>query len=282
MLVQHAWIEQVRCLARADERLVAALTYGSFTKGEGDGFSDIEFWLFVRDDALAELDRVGWVGAVASPLAVLENLPHALTLAIFEGYRRGEFHFAPASRMGEVRSWAENGPFPSPEAMLLLDRTGELYGHLQYLHDHPPQHGGPREVQGVLDSFINWSVQGAQVLRRGEYARALGTLGVLHVHLLQLARLVEGTTLHWPTPSKGVEADLSGGAYRRFSACTASVEPRELERAYTQAWEWGKELAGTLLGWMGRRWPSTFDVPFEALASTLEVTTTVARPGDGN
>lgn len=271
-LVQHAWIERVRLLAQADQRLVAALTYGSLTKGEGDEFSDIEFWLFVRDDVFGSLDRVQWVSAVASPLAVFDDLGHALTLAIFEGYRRGEFHFAPASEMNSVRSWAENGPFPSPEAMLLVDRTGELHGHLQHLHDHPPRHGGRQEVQGVINSLINWSVQGAHVLRRGEYARALNTLGVLHVHLLQLARLVEGTTLHWPTPSKGAEADLSSEAYRRFIACTASGQPQALERAYTHAWDWGKELAGTLLNRVEETWPPTFDVPFESLVSTAEAT----------
>ncbi|GHF55297.1 lincosamide nucleotidyltransferase [Deinococcus metalli] len=278
-LVQHVWIERVRLLARADERVVAALTYGSFTKGEGDEFSDIEFWLFVRDDALAQVDRVRWVEAVAAPLAVLTDLPNHLTVAIFEGYRRGEFHFAPASELNTVRSWAPNGPFPPPESMLLVDRTGELRRHLQYLHGHPPRHGGPPEMLEVIGGFINWSVQGAHVLRRGEDARALNTLGILHVHLLQLARLVEGTTLHWPTPSKGAETDLSDEAYARLRACTAALDPHALERAYAHTWAWGQELAGILLGRVGKEWPAVFAVPFGALVSPVQASGTLEPPG---
>ncbi|PYE56307.1 lincosamide nucleotidyltransferase Lnu(F) [Deinococcus yavapaiensis] len=265
ILVQHEWIERVRALAQADERLVAALTYGSFTKGEGDQYSDVEFWLFVRDDAFAHLDRVGWIEAVTPTLAVFDDLPAHLTLAIFEGYRRGEFHFARASEMSDVRSWVGNGPFPAPEAMLLVDRTGELHGHLRYLHDHPPKHGEASEVLSLAHSFINWYVQGAQVLRRGEHARALDALGIVHIHLLQLARLVEGTTRHWPTPSKNAEVELSAEAYARFRQCTSALEPRALKRAYAQSWGWGKELVGTLLSLKGVEWPAVFEVAFETL-----------------
>ncbi|HYN89578.1 MAG TPA: lincosamide nucleotidyltransferase Lnu(B), partial [Ardenticatenaceae bacterium] len=48
MRLQEEMIARVRQLCHADERVVAALMYGSFTKGEGDGFSDIEFYLFIR------------------------------------------------------------------------------------------------------------------------------------------------------------------------------------------------------------------------------------------
>src|SRR3954447_5748983 len=42
MPVQEAMIARLRDLCLQDERVVAALLYGSFTRGEGDAFSDIE------------------------------------------------------------------------------------------------------------------------------------------------------------------------------------------------------------------------------------------------
>ena len=41
--------------------------YGSFTRGEGDAHADIEFALFIADDALPQLDQRAWVVQIASP-----------------------------------------------------------------------------------------------------------------------------------------------------------------------------------------------------------------------
>src|SRR3712207_3496754 len=43
VLPQERLITRVQELCHEDERLVAALTYGSFIHGEADGHSDIEF-----------------------------------------------------------------------------------------------------------------------------------------------------------------------------------------------------------------------------------------------
>jgi lincosamide nucleotidyltransferase len=43
MLPQEQLIARVRALCHADERLDAAMMYGSFVYGEGDAYSDIEF-----------------------------------------------------------------------------------------------------------------------------------------------------------------------------------------------------------------------------------------------
>ena len=65
MLQQEVMIEKVRELCERDERVVAALMYGSFTLGQGDRFSDIEFYLFFEDKALEGLDEEAWVGQIA-------------------------------------------------------------------------------------------------------------------------------------------------------------------------------------------------------------------------
>jgi predicted nucleotidyltransferase len=84
MVQQEAMIERTRRVCREDERLAAAMIYGSFAQGEGDGFSDIEFILFFRDEDLEVLDQEEWGRelmafpaerhGVAPPTAVLVRL----------------------------------------------------------------------------------------------------------------------------------------------------------------------------------------------------------------
>ena len=69
MLPQAAMIERVREICQQDDRVVAAMLYGSFTRGEGDQFSDIEFVVFVVDSALPSLNQQDWVAQIA-PLAL--------------------------------------------------------------------------------------------------------------------------------------------------------------------------------------------------------------------
>lgn len=44
MLKQKELIANVKNLTESDERITACMMYGSFTKGEGDQYSDIEFY----------------------------------------------------------------------------------------------------------------------------------------------------------------------------------------------------------------------------------------------
>lgn len=63
-----------------------------------------------------------------------------------------------------------------------------------------------------------------------------------HENLLKLVRLHEGSTDHWPTPSRALEKDLSAAAYHRYLACTAGAESRALYAAYRESWKWSLEL----------------------------------------
>ena len=69
MLPQEVMIERVRELCHRDERVVSALMYGSFALGEGDRFSDIEFYLFFEDEASEGLEEEAWVAQI-TPLAL--------------------------------------------------------------------------------------------------------------------------------------------------------------------------------------------------------------------
>jgi lincosamide nucleotidyltransferase len=240
MIEQQRMIERVRQLCREDERLVAALMYGSFTRGEGDAYSDIEFVLFFRDDAHSKVDPREWVGRIA-PVEIYFVNEFGNGTAIFSNLVRGEFHFDKASDMRLVEGWKEIAWFPKLEVTIVVDRTGELTRLLQP-YTVPPRHDTPERVQTLCERFINWVLFGTNVLARGEHARALDNLSTAHRYLLWFARLSEGRTEHWATPSKSLERDISPGTYARFSTCAASLDERQLWQAYRNAWEWGSEL----------------------------------------
>jgi lincosamide nucleotidyltransferase B/F len=245
MLVQQQMIERVRRLCQEDERLVAAAMYGSFAVGEGDAYSDVEFALFFRDECLAGVGRSAWVGQIAPVEAFFaDDFGHCT--AIFANLVRGEFHFEPASALPKVDTWQGSAYFAAAADCVLLDRSGELTRRLQPLLGPPPERLTDERVQSLGANLANVVLFGANVLARGERARALELLGIAHRYLLWLARLAEGSTAHWPTPSRAAEHDLSPQAYARLVACSAGLDAAALWRAYRGAWEWGWELMAGL------------------------------------
>ena len=117
-------IEKVRQLCGQDERLLATLMYSSFTLGQGDRFSDIEFYLFFEDEALGTLKEEAWVSQIA-PLDLYYVNEFGNGTAIFENLIRSEFHFEAASNVRLVDAW-KSAWFPSLESAVLVDKSGEL------------------------------------------------------------------------------------------------------------------------------------------------------------
>jgi lincosamide nucleotidyltransferase len=238
-------IERVRALCRDDVRLDAAMMYGSFTSGEGDAFSDIEFLLFFEDAVFPALDRRAWLEQIA-PVELLFVNEFGITTAIFDNLVRGEFHFHSVSEMTVAQAWPGVISFPSLDSALIVDKSGRLTPYLQPLIGPPPPQAMPEKLQFVANCFVNWWLFGFNVLRRGEYARAMDILGAVQRNLLWMARAAQGRTDHWHIPSRLLEQDLSPDAYARFKACAASLGASALWSAYQAAWAWGRELIEAL------------------------------------
>src|SRR5918998_4093399 len=244
MLAQEVMIEKVRELCNRDERVVAALMYGSFALGQGDCFSDIEFYLFFDEEALGALEEQAWVGQIA-PLHLYYVNEFGNGTAIFENLVRGEFHFEAASNVGFVDAW-ESAWFPSPESAVLVDKSGELSARVVRLVRRPPDLDTPERALFLCRSLMNWTLMGANLLQRGEYARAEAFLTLVHGHLLQLMRVVEGKSVNWMSPTRRLEEDASATSYERYKECTAALEAEKLARAYGSTWGRGRELMGKL------------------------------------
>ena len=245
MLAQRQLIERVRQLCVQDERLVAAMMYGSFAKGSGDAFSDIEFVLFFLDEALVTLDPKEWLAQVA-PFELCFVNEFGVTAVIFTNLIRGEFHFDKISEVNVVTTWRDADNFPVLESTLVVDKTGALTPHLTKLIGPPTSRATADHAQFAVNAFINWFVFGFNVLQRGEMAHALGLLWWVQQRLAQMARLLAGETSHWHSPLKALEQDLPLEAYGRFQSCTSHLKPAELWSAYINCWQWGLVMIPTL------------------------------------
>ncbi|RAL25172.1 hypothetical protein DL240_02880 [Lujinxingia litoralis] len=115
--------------------------FGSFAIDEGDAFSDIEFALFIQDERFDTFPQHTWLQQI-HPVAAyfIDDFGHHT--ALFENGVRGEFHFMRASEMSVVESWKGYAWFPSLDAAVVLDRSGELSRYASVLVGGPPERGG--------------------------------------------------------------------------------------------------------------------------------------------
>src|SRR5215207_5257848 len=238
-LPQHKLIQRVKDKCVRDDRLNAALTYGSFTKGEGDRYSDIEFWLFFDPEKLGDVDQGQWVNDIAPIYWSVIN-EYGTRVAFFKDHLiRGEFHFVPSTRMSEVKSWPAVDPDRASE-MVIVDHTNKLQSHIEA--GEPTVPSSPAQIEQLCGEFLNWYLFGRNVLKRGDLAQAHMILGVVQGYLIWMARLQEGSTKHWQTQSKSLETELSQESYKEFVQSTARCDSDDLGRAYHTAWGWGRKI----------------------------------------
>ncbi len=254
MLFQEQLIARVREICEADQGLDAALMYGSFAAGEADEHSDIEFWLFFAPDRLAAIDPPTWCSQIAPVTYWLRN-EFGSHVAFFPDLVRGEFHFATTQDIAGVGTWPARGA--ELERMIVVDRSGQLAPVLRSLPQRYEVPGsGPAIFAEFCDPFANWLVLAHHLLARGEYLRAWDALGHAHRYLLWMARLVEGASTHWLTPSRGAEAELTPATLAALQAATSAAAPAALQLALRAASREGQRLWQALAERYGRSVPS--------------------------
>lgn len=233
MLEQEKIIAKVKDLAAVDERIVAVLMYGSFTQGAGDAFSDVEFYVFVKDEDLTVFDTRCWIESL-EPVYVHFFNDYGTEVVIFRQLIRGEFHFLSQSEMHIIEGFAPVGYVPDIESMCLYDADGELRRYLAKLDVAAAavKRDDAATIEYTINNCLNLLLMGVNVLKRGELARALDTLAQARIFYARLLRLNAGSTHHWLNPMKNLECEISSVAYERFAAATCGLRVLDLERAY--------------------------------------------------
>ncbi|WP_386843266.1 hypothetical protein [Deinococcus taklimakanensis] len=230
----------IRKAILSDERIEFALTYGSLAQGNGDAFSDVEFYLYTAEAVTLNLNS--WVQQVLQGSEFQIHLSVVNEFGtpnfVLNGLLRMELHALPVSRMRELLDWPS--PHVYPNQMVVKDSEDRLRTLLDELAQKP----GPQpkaEAQDILDRTLNWLTFGLNVLARGERVRALELLGWVQGGLLRLARLEEASTAHWLNASRQAELELSDRALQRYRQITGGLD--QLTAAYANAVHWAAELA---------------------------------------
>src|SRR4051812_24482457 len=180
---QTTLVEKLRQVCQQDGRVLAGLLYGSFVTGEADAYSDIECALYFESDTFPTINKREWVEQIAPVLLFFaDQFGHYTT--IFDNLIRAEFHFEPVEKIEHLSKWKGNAWFPSADAAILVDRTGALLGIIQPLIGPPPERDTPEAVASLAANFVNLILFGINTLERGEFARSLEVLSLLHRSLI--------------------------------------------------------------------------------------------------
>jgi lincosamide nucleotidyltransferase len=184
---------------RADDRVVAALAYGSRVKGDDDAHSDVEYWIVAQGDWTVE----GLVQDIEPPLSLCLN-EYGSDVAIWPGLVRGEFHAIRPDELHLIAGWPQRG---APVARMVIkdDPAGRLAETLASLPEQMPL---PASAASVCERFANWLVMGWHLLQRGERERGRLVLGLAREALLAMARLRYGATQHWLSQETRFEIEL--------------------------------------------------------------------------
>lgn len=193
-MIQEADLQQIPLLSRhrqivdrfvaacqADERIVAAVLYGSYAKGTADAHSDLDLGLVTTDAAYTDVvaARGEFARALDEPLLLEDfDLPGIL-FAIFRNGTEAEIYF---SREGDFAAKLD-GPF-----VPLLDKEGILPRDVPR-HDKPERDEPQEKLRRQIYWFWHDMGHFLTAMGRGQLWWGYGQLEVLRRFCVNLARL---------------------------------------------------------------------------------------------
>lgn len=230
-MIQLEMIDRVKLLATENTAISSVLMYGSFAKGEGDAYSDIEFYIFLNSDA--NFSKEAWVNRIEETALFFVN-EFGTDVAIFKNMIRGEFHFLDVSRIDIVKTWEGLVSFEYWENMILVDKDGKLSEVFQGINKGRPMRNDPENILWLQHSLVNMALFTRNLLLREEWAHAHNNLTYMHKYLLWLIRIRVDSTVHWESPTKKAEQDLPHAWHSRYVACTSALNEEKLKEAFKE------------------------------------------------
>ncbi len=222
-------INQTKFIAQQDENVSALFMYGSFTKNEGDKYSDIEFYIFLKNKENFSAEK--WVNQIY-PVALYFTNEYGSEVAIFENMIRGEFHFFKTDEIGIIKSWEGIVSFSDFDQMNLIDKDGLLTKTLNQIKIKSPDRITSENILWLSQSLLNVLLTTTNLIKRGEFAHAHQSLSNVHKYLLWLIRLANQQTQHWESPTKNLEKDIDKIWYSEYKTTTSDLNPENLKIAF--------------------------------------------------
>src|SRR5690606_2090829 len=238
-MIQLQMIDTIKSIAQKDENVSAILMYGSFTKKEGDQYSDIEFYIFLKSKENFSAEK--WVNQIY-PTALYFTNEYGSEVAIFENLIRGEFHFLPVSEIDIIKSWEGFVSFSDFSEMNIIDKDGFLRETLRQIKTTSPDRTTNENILFLSSSLLNVLLTTSNLIKRQEYAHAYQSLSNVQKYILWLIRIATQQTNHWESPTKSLEKDIDQDWYSAFRLTTCDLDVDNLKAAFQHALSLSKKL----------------------------------------
>lgn len=268
-------MHRILAVARADERVLAVLDYGSTSEGRGDAWSDIDLALSIHPDAWDDF-TAGWEGWLARYGPVLLGFtsftgqPWAV-IATEAAPVRVDLHLYGAPPDGDLRSklalWP-NAP-ESVEAMLLFDREGTLRDEVARMVGRSLAPEDP--VTAFADVAAHFWYYAHRTWAKLHRASAWDTRWnitfVLTGNLCALLRLESGATARWAASdaASGIESAISPERLSRLDGCVPGPDPTTLLPAFRAIVDLGADVCAAVASHLGVVWPEELAAEMQAL-----------------
>ncbi len=238
-MTQLQMIDTTKSIAQQDENVSAVLMYGSFTKNEGDQYSDIEFYIFLKSKENFSAEK--WVNQIY-PTALYFTNEYGSEVAIFENLIRGEFHFLTVNEIDVIKSWEGFVSFSDFDQMNLIDKNGLLTETLNQIKTKFPDRTTNENILFLSQSLLNVLLTTSNLIKRKEYAHAYQSLSNVQKYLLWLIRIATNQTHHWESPTKSLEKDIDKDWYSEFKLTTSDLDTGNLKVAFQNSLNLSKKL----------------------------------------
>lgn len=238
-MLQLQMIDTVKTLALKDENVSAVFMYGSFTKNEGDQYSDIEFYIFLKDQKNFSSEQ--WVNQI-HPVALFFTNEYGSEVAIFENLVRGEFHFLTTDDLEIIKSWEGVVAFSDFDQMNVVDKEGLLVKTLDQIEIKTPERTTGQRLAWLGESLVNVLLTTGNLIKRGEFAHAHQSLSNVQKYVLWLIRIATGKTQHWESPTKSLEKEIGPEWYSAYGSITSDLQVENLRSSFKSALEISEKL----------------------------------------
>ena len=236
-------IDQVKEVASSDPNIRAAFMYGSFIKGEGDKFSDIEFYLFLEDNK--SFDESSWIKKLGNPLVYFQN-EFGTKVAVYDDLIRAEFHFLNIDEIEVIKSWEGLVSFENRDKMIHVDKDGRLKQVLDSIEVLSPVRNSEESVTWLAQSLINSLIHTFSLVNRREWAHAHMSFAFIQKYIVWLLRIDENSFKHWEGPTKSLEKELTSKAYEKYEKVCPALGEGEIVDSFKAAIVIADELFRTL------------------------------------
>ncbi|GEJ52866.1 aminoglycoside 6-adenylyltransferase [Riemerella anatipestifer] len=238
-MTQLQMIDKTKYIAQQDENVSAVFMYGSFTKNEGDKYSDIEFYIFLKNKENFSTEK--WVNQI-HPLALYFTNEYGSEVAIFENMVRGEFHFLKTEEIEIIKSWDGIVEFSDFDQMNLTDKDGLLTKTLNQIKTKSPERITNENILWLSQSLLNVVLTTSNLIKREEFAHAHHSLSNVQKYLLWLIRARTSKTQHWESPTKSLEKDIDTIWYSEYKKVTSDLNPKNIVLAFENSLNLSEKL----------------------------------------